>query len=444
MGLELPLSSNSMRPKAPKKNRGVKSKQNPAVARMGRGRLREKSELTREGNGESHTAQTTERNRRNVGLDREQANRQRIEEFLRESEERFQAFLDHAPNVAFMKTNDGRYLYVNRRFEEVFHLESQHILGKTDRELFPREQAEQFQANDRLVAEAGKAMEFEETARYTDGLHTSIVVKFPLRDGSGRIYATGGIATEITDRKQNEEELSQNQDLLQAQQSQLQGMTSKLLTFQEEERLRIARELHDDFSQRLAALVLDVASLEQQPPLLPELIGKALLPIREQLEQLSDDIHNLAYKLHPSLLQHAGLQPAIEDHIQKVTERTGLRIILNAKNVPGAIPLDWSTCLFRVLQESLQNIVKHANATEVLVKLSGSSKGIGLSVKDNGRGFDTENKKTQQKGLGLISMQERLRLLSGFLRIHSRLAEGTKLCAWIPFRKNESWLALAS
>lgn len=240
-----------------------------------------------------------------------------------------------------------------------------------------------------------------------------------------------GLATAIA-RKQAEEALHQNQLELHSYQTQLEELTSKLLTAQDNERKRIARDLHDDFSQRLAVLVLDVAALEQRPPLLPELIAKSLEPVREQLEQLSDDIHKLAYTLHPTLLEHAGLQPAVEDHIHKMTERTGLHIVLKANDVPAAIRLEWSTCLFRVLQESLQNVVKHANATEVLVKLSGSSKGIGLSVADNGKGFDMRDMGAHQKGLGLISMQERLRLLNGFLRVHSRPADGTKVCAWIP------------
>jgi signal transduction histidine kinase len=91
-----------------------------------------------------------------------------------------------------------------------------------------------------------------------------------------------------------------------------------------------------------------------------------------------------------------------------------------------------------VLQESLQNIVKHAKATNVTVRLSGSSHGIGLSVTDNGKGFDASDKRAYQKGLGLISMQERLRLLNGFLRIHSRPADGTKVCAWIPFKESQT------
>jgi len=178
-----------------------------------------------------------------------------------------------------------------------------------------------------------------------------------------------------------------------------------------------------------------VASLAKHPPRLPELLGKALEPVCKELEQLTSDLHDLAYRLHPPLLRHVGLQAAIEDHIHKAMERTGLRISLKANDVPSAIPPEWSLCLFRVFQESLQNIVKHAQATEVLVKLSGASKGVGLSVIDNGKGFDKHDKSGHQKGLGLISMQERLRLLNGFLNIHSRPADGTKVCAWIPFQE---------
>jgi PAS domain S-box-containing protein len=356
---------------------------------------------------------------------------------LTDSEERFRTFLDHAPNLAFIKSVDGRYLFANRRFVEALSLDQNGIAGKTDAELFPREQADEFRANDRTALEAGRAMEFEETSLYADGLRTTIAVKFPMRDQLGRIYAMGGIVTDIHERKRMEEKLLQHQEELIQHRLKLENLTMKLLRAQEEERQRISRELHDDFSQRMAVLVLDMASLEQRPPLLPELISQALTPVREGLEQLSDDLHRLAYNLHPSLLQHAGLQPAIEDHILSVIERTGLRIIFKAKDVPSTISIDWSTCLFRVLQESFQNVAKHAKATDVLVKLSGSSKGVGLSVRDNGKGFDLGERSAHQRGLGLISMQERLRLLNGLFRIHSRPANGTKVCAWIPFTKDE-------
>ena len=380
----------------------------------------------------------TERNRAQEALRQLNATlEQRITErsaALRESEARFRAFFDHAPNLAFMKTLDGRYLYANHRFQEAFGLEETSPIGKVDAELFSSDQAEHFRANDLLVLESGTAMEFEERSLYRDGVHTNLVVKFPLQDESGRTYATGGIVTDITDRKRAEEKLRHNQEELRQHRAQLQDLTSKLIAAQEHERQRIARELHDDFSQRMAALVLDVAAIEQQPPL-PERLADILCPIRERLEQLSDDIHNLAYKLHPSLLEHAGLQPAVEDHVREFTKRTGLPVLLKAQNVPGSLSLDHSTGLFRVLQESLQNVGKHAKATEVSVKLSGSSKGVGLSVLDNGKGFDAQDTSSHHKGLGLMNMQERLRLLGGFLRIHARPGAGTKVCAWIPLKE---------
>ena len=352
---------------------------------------------------------------------------------LQQSEGRFRSFLSNASNLAFMKACDGRYLYVNRRFEEAFQLEENEIIGKTDVELFSREQAELFQGNDHRVLAAGKAVEFEEAALYADGRHTSIVVKFPLRDGAGQVYAIGGIVTDITDRKKTELMLQQNQLVLQEQRQELQRLTAQLLTAQDSERQRIARDLHDDFGQRLVALVLDVAVLERNPPLMPELLSNSLESVREELAQLSNDLRQLAHRLHPSLLKHAGLQAALEEFVQHAMQRTGLHIKLKINNVPDSLPHNLVTCLFLVCQESLQNVAKHAKATDVLVKLSGSSRMIGLSVTDNGTGFDVQDKSRHQKGMGLISMQERLRLLNGCLNIHSRAANGTKVCAWIPF-----------
>jgi PAS domain S-box-containing protein len=252
-------------------------------------------------------------------------------------------------------------------------------------------------------------------------------------DGSERRPTrTLGAMIDITKRKQAEEALHHNQLELHQQQVQLEELTSKLLTAQEQERQRIARDLHDDVSQRLAALVLEVASLEHHPSCVPSGFAQALAPLRERLEQLSDDVHTLAYRLHPSLLEHAGLCPAVEDHVHQVSRRTGLPIHLKIRGVPGAVPLDRATCLFRIMQESVQNVVKHAQATAVTVLLRGSSRGISLSVADNGKGFDPHDNHTHLRGLGLSSMEERVRQLHGFLRIQSRPANGTKVCAWVP------------
>ena len=209
-------------------------------------------------------------------------------------------------------------------------------------------------------------------------------------------------------------------------------LTGKLIEAQEQDRRRIARELHDDFNQRLAALSVELETMERGPVALPDLMVRRLAAIRGQVGRLSDDLHDLAYKLHPSLLDHVGLEVAIREHVEEFAKRTQVPVVYTPREVPGTLPPEIATTLFRIMQESLQNVSKHAQATGVTVRLSGSSKGVGLSVHDNGQGFDSDSRQEGRAGLGLVSMQERTRLLGGFFRIHSSSTSGTKVCAWIP------------
>ncbi len=138
--------------------------------------------------------------------------RQQMEHTLRDSEARFRTFLDHAPNLAFVKSREGRYLFTNRRFEDVFGLPPDGALGKTDDELFSPAQAALFRTNDRRVFDTEQPLECEEVAWLRDGPHTSIAVKFPLRDAAGQLYAIGGIITDITERKQVQEALQTSEE----------------------------------------------------------------------------------------------------------------------------------------------------------------------------------------------------------------------------------------
>jgi PAS domain S-box-containing protein len=250
----------------------------------------------------------------------------------------------------------------------------------------------------------------------------------PLKEAQGVVISH----TDISERVRMARSLEQHILLLGEKRGELEFLAEKLIEAQEQERQRIARELHDDFNQRLAALSVELESLERTAIALPEPVARRLAEIRVQVGQLSDDLHDLAYKLHPSLLDHVGLEVAIRDHIAEFTKRTGLPVTFTAREVPGTLSPEIATNLFRVMQESLQNVSKHAQATDVVVSLSGSSKGIGLSVRDNGKGFDLESKDARMNGLGLVSMQQRARGMGGFLRIHSRSGQGAKVCAWIP------------
>jgi PAS domain S-box-containing protein len=250
----------------------------------------------------------------------------------------------------------------------------------------------------------------------------------PLKDAKGVVISH----TDISRRVRTGLALEQKTVLLGEKQKELESLAGKLIEAQEAERKRIARELHDDFNQRLAALSLELESMERAPIALPEPIARQLAAIRVQAGMLSDDLHDLAYRLHPSLLEHVGLEVAARDHVSEFAKRTGLSVRFIGREVPKTLSPEVATNLFRVLQESLQNVSKHAQATDVTVRLSGSSKGVGLSVRDNGKGFDFEDKNAGARGLGLVSMQERTRGLGGLLRIHSLPRSGTKICAWIP------------
>ncbi len=261
-----------------------------------------------------------------------------------------------------------------------------------------------------------------------DDEHWFLMRVTPLKGGKGVVISH----TDISDRVRMGQVLEQHVLLLSDKQQELETLTGKLIEAQEQERRRIARELHDDFNQRLAALSVELETIERAPGALSEPIARHFAAIRGQVGQLSDDLHDLAYKLHPSLLEHVGLEIAVREHVAEFTKRTGLPVTLIAREVPGTLTPEMATALFRVMQESLQNVLKHAQATGVTVRLRGSSKGIGLSVCDNGKGFDVAHHQAHRTGIGLMSMQERARLLGGCIRIHSHPGHGTKVCAWAP------------
>lgn len=269
----------------------------------------------------------------------------------------------------------------------------------------------------------------EYCAELLEGKRWFLVYVTPLKGDRGVVISH----TDISERVWIAQELEEHVMLLGEKREELEALTGKLIEAQEQERRRIARDLHDDFNQRLAALSVELEAIERTPPAPPERIARQLAVIRGQVGQLSDDLHDLAYRLHPSLLDHVGLELAVREHVDEFAKRSKVSVSYTPREVPGTLPPEIATALFRLMQESLQNVSKHAAATNVTVRLFGSSKGVGLSVSDNGKGFETDGHKAQRAGLGLMSMHERARLLGGFLQIHSRFGQGAKVCAWIPF-----------
>jgi signal transduction histidine kinase/ABC-type uncharacterized transport system substrate-binding protein len=228
-----------------------------------------------------------------------------------------------------------------------------------------------------------------------------------------------GLAVDVTERKMAEEALSK--------------LTGRLIDAQEEERKRIAREIHDDYSQRLAMLALELESLEEDIENSPAVAGPRIRNIWNAIGELGADLHSFSHRLHSSTLESLGLVVGVRVFVEEFAVQQQIKVSFTHENVPRSVAEDVALCLFRIVQESLRNIKRHSGADKAEVHLEGLGEKLHLSVVDRGRGFDV-NHCSSRAGIGIRSMQERLRSLGGQLEITSRLTEGTRIDAFVPLR----------
>lgn len=237
---------------------------------------------------------------------------------------------------------------------------------------------------------------------------------------------------EISEHVETEESLRASERDLAISRQELQDLAARLLTVQEEERRRISRDLHDDINQRLAMLIVQAESLESNLPPSADDCSKELRSIQDRLTELSDDVRHLAYQFHPSILDDLGLTVALQRLLDECAVRANLHGSFEAPPTPLTVPQAVATCLYRIAQESLANVMKHAQANKVTVSLAATADAITLTVQDDGIGFDTQRLADSHRGLGLISMAERLRLVHGTVTIDSIPHQGTRLYVTVP------------
>lgn len=207
------------------------------------------------------------------------------------------------------------------------------------------------------------------------------------------------------------------------------SLGGRLITAHEDERRRLARELHDDVTQRLAALAIRAAKLEADPAAAEG--RESAHSIRDGLVELSEDVHALSYRLHPTVIEDLGLVDALRLECDRFARSEPIRVDFDAGTVPVKLPAEAAVGLFRVAQEALRNVARHAGASDVRVALHGGNGRLVLAVRDNGAGFD-DPRKEQGPSLGIASMRERMRLLHGALDVDSAPGCGTTITAWVP------------
>jgi PAS domain S-box-containing protein len=258
---------------------------------------------------------------------------------------------------------------------------------------------------------------------------TVLIEAAPVKSEGSSSDQLRAAVVDITARKVAERRLEQQERELRASRHALQEANAKILRAQDEERRVIARELHDDCCQQLALLVMSADSMERSSP---QPVARRLHALALQCKQILDTIRYIAYGLHPAMWETTDIDEAARAYIQDFVSVTDIPVDFQTSGIPKILPQSISTCLFRTLQETLHNIVKYAEATAVTVRLHQMGDTLTMAVTDNGKGFDTNRPSSHPRGLGLISLRERVSLLNGSLEIKSAPGEGTTVRSSLP------------
>jgi signal transduction histidine kinase len=346
--------------------------------------------------------------------------RKRAEEALRESEERLRlavqagrmyVFERDAVTDAIVRSGqcadilnwmDDPTRDTGRQFVARVHPDDREAYAATEAALTPQNTT--YQTSYRMLRPDGDVIWLEESGR-------------GFFDGNGGLLRMIGLVADVTERKFAEEAIS--------------SVSRRLIEAQEQERARIARELHDDLSQRMALLQIGLEQFKQDAPTLSSRARQQLDDLAKAAAHVSSSIHDLSHQLHPSRLDTLGLEASIGGFCREFSERHKLGVLFVPHDIQEEIPKDVCLCLYRIVEEALQNVLKHSEAEDAKVELSGHYNQIDLCVSDNGSGFTLESVK-REAGLGLISMRERVRLVGGHLSVESGPSLGTQIRVRIP------------
>src|SRR5208337_616685 len=349
-----------------------------------------------------------------AGLLWQRVRRRKTDLALRESEKRFRVMADTTPALIWMCDKEGNVTYINDRRIRFTGRDPESGFGDTWTAYIHPDDLQSVQTANARALETCQSYSKEYRLRRRDGEYRWMLdVASPRRDETGTFAGFIGAAIDVTDQKQAQEALE--------------TVSGKLIEAQETERRRIARELHDDICQRLAMLTLE---LEQVSEGANGSTGR-LMEITERYGEIALDIQALSHELHSSKLEYLGIVAGLRTFCQELSEQQSVDVEFTHENVPSQIPPEVSLCLFRVAQEALHNALKHSGRRAFAVHLLGSRGEIELEVSDTGAGFDVEAAK-RGRGLGVMSMQERVHLVRGVLAIESKTNGGTRVIARVP------------
>ena len=335
---------------------------------------------------------------------------------------RLAAIVDSSDEAIVAKNLDGLIQSWNPAAEHIFGFTAAEAIGQPVTMLIPWERRDE--ENEILEKVKHGERVHLETIRVTKTgkrINASVTVT-PLRDAAGRLVGAAKLLRDISDQKRANEALSR--------------VSRKLITAQEEERARIARELHDDIGQRLAVVSIELVRLAAGSPGSLE-VSSLAIELQRQVSEIARDVQALSHELHSSKLALLGIAASVRLFCDEFSDQQNVRIDVETNDLTSQLPSTVSLTLFRILQEALYNSVKHGEARHCRVRLWEADGWIHLVVGDDGVGFDVEAAK-RGHGIGLISMEERIKLVDGVLSIKSQPQHGTDIHARVPLAQDDA------
>jgi PAS domain S-box-containing protein len=361
-----------------------------------------------------------------VSVARDVSDRKQAESALRERDEILRLFVEHSPAAIAMFDNEMRYLVASRRWSEDYGLGDQNIVGRSHYEIFP-EIPERWKAiHRRCLAGAVERSEEDPFVRAdgrTDWVRWEVR---PWRQASGEIGGIIIFSEVITATKEAEHRIA-------ADAERLEQLSRRLLAAQEDDRRRVARELHDEIGQLLTVVKLDLQAVLRQGG--ASALAPALKEGMDSIDRAVARVRDLSLDLRPSMLDDLGLVPALRWYAQRQGELLGIGTVLSLPETLPRLPGEIETACFRVAQEALTNVARHARARRVELTLTAKARELRLTVRDDGAGFDPEAQRRAAPaggGFGLLGMRERVELAGGEFRLASTPGAGTTVEARFP------------
>jgi PAS domain S-box-containing protein len=346
--------------------------------------------------------------------------RKRAEEALRESEERFRLVANTAPVMIWMSGSDKLCTYFNKPWLDFTGRPLDSELGSGWAQSVHVEDLQKCLATYDQAFDRHHPFKMEYRLRRHDGEYRWVVdIGVPRFNADDSFAGYIGSCIDVTERKIAAEALA--------------GVSRKLIDAQEKERARIARELHDDINQRLALLAIELQQLAQHPPPTAGEVSAYIHRLSTQVFEIGNDVQAISHSLHSSKLEYLGIVAAAKSLCKEFSEQQRVVVDFRHEGIPRNVSPDISLCMFRVLQEALHNAVKHSGVQHFEVEMHGEANVITLTVSDSGVGFDIETG-GDGRGLGLISMRERVGLVDGTISIASKPARGTVVSVRLPLR----------